>query len=171
MQFEKDDVNIVLDGPDREIERTSNGVVGMAVGHKFQDSLFTGSEPLQIAFSHQGPRRSLGNKGSASRHLADSSHDLFISGVFDHVPRRSRIQGRADVPGASVARKHEDARIGPRRENRGDPLRSRGIGKAPISCSLETPVTSAVALFTSVIFPSGLMVTRGSRLASIRLRV
>jgi hypothetical protein len=93
VQLEEDDVNIVLDGPDREIERTSNRVVGMAVGHKFQNTLFAGSEALQITFSHQGPRRRLGNKGSASRHLADSSHDLFIRRVFDHVPRRTRIQG------------------------------------------------------------------------------
>ena len=32
------------------------------------------------------------------------------------------------------------------------------------------PVTLTVASLTSVILPSGLMVTRGSRLASIRLR-
>src|SRR5581483_3788496 len=36
--------------------------------------------------------------------------------------------------------------------------------------SRATPVTFTVASFTSVIFPSGLIVTSGSRLASIKLR-
>ncbi len=39
-----------------------------------------------------------------------------------------------------------------------------------MSLSLVTPVTLTVASFTSVIFPSRLIVTSGSRLASIRLR-
>ena len=41
----------------------------------------------------------------------------------------------------------------------------------PINSFLEYPVTSSVALFTSVIFPSDPIVTRGSRLASRRLRL
>ena len=40
----------------------------------------------------------------------------------------------------------------------------------PINSSRPTPVILMVASLTSVILPSGLMVTRGSRLASIRLR-
>ncbi len=41
----------------------------------------------------------------------------------------------------------------------------------PISSFRGTPVTRTVASFTSLIVPSGLIVTSGSRLASIRLRL
>ena len=41
----------------------------------------------------------------------------------------------------------------------------------PINSSLEYPVISSVAAFASLILPSSPMVTRGSRLASIRLRL
>ena len=40
----------------------------------------------------------------------------------------------------------------------------------PIRCSRSTPVIRIVASFASVILPSGLIVTSGFRLASIRLR-
>ena len=40
----------------------------------------------------------------------------------------------------------------------------------PMRFSLDTPVILTVASFTSVIFPFRLIVTSGSRLASIRLR-
>ena len=39
-----------------------------------------------------------------------------------------------------------------------------------MSCSRGLPVSLLVASLTSVIFPSGLIVTSGSRLASIKLR-
>ena len=41
----------------------------------------------------------------------------------------------------------------------------------PMSSSRERPVTASVAVFTSMILPSAPMVTSGSRLASIRLRL
>ena len=40
----------------------------------------------------------------------------------------------------------------------------------PINCSRSIPIIRIAASFTSVILPSGLIVTSGSRLASIRLR-
>ncbi len=40
----------------------------------------------------------------------------------------------------------------------------------PTNCARSTPVTRITASFTSVILPSGLIVTSGSGLASITLR-